>query len=101
MSSRCTFAVRIRPRAKRDAINIAADGTTVLVSVTAPPVDNKANGQCIRLLAKKTGCPRSSFSIIKGEHCRDKVIACERLTVEEVFERLTTTSPGVAKGIDG
>ena len=103
MDSRCTFAVRIKPRARRDAVTVAADGMTLQVAVTAPPVDNKANGQCIRLLAKKLGCSRSSLSIIKGEHCRDKVIACEGLTADEAFGRLTAPQPlsREERGIDG
>jgi uncharacterized protein (TIGR00251 family) len=91
---RCTFAVRIKPRAKRDGIGIAPDGKTVQVAVTAPPVDNKANEQCVKLLAKKLGISRSSLAIIKGEHCRDKVIACEGLTAAKVFERLTPPCQG-------
>ena len=60
----CTFAVRIKPRAKRDRVSIADDGVTVQVAVTAPPVDNKANEQCVKLLAKILRQPRSSLSII-------------------------------------
>ena len=93
MLSGCTFAVRIKPRAKRDEIKVAPDGTTVQVSVTAAPVDNKANERCVKLLAKKLRQPRSSLSIIKGEHCRDKVISCEGLSSGEVFERLTSPLP--------
>ncbi len=90
---RCTFAVRIKPRAKRDGITVAPDGTTVQVAVTVPPVENKANEQCVKLLAKTLRTSRSSLSIIKGERCRDKVIACEGLTIGEVFERLTSPLP--------
>ena len=99
---RCTFAVRIKPRAKRDGITVAPDGVTVQVAVTAPPVENKANEQCVKLLAKKLGISRSSLSIIKGEHARDKVIACEGLAAGDVFERLTSplpTSSGLSAGL--
>jgi hypothetical protein len=70
------------------------DSGKCAVSVTSPPVDNKANDHCITLLAKKLDCPKSSLSIIKGGHSRDKVIACEGLSEEEVAERL-----GVGKKI--
>ena len=88
MAERCTFAVRIKPRAKRDSIAVAPDGTVVQVAVTAPPVESRANERCIALLAKKLGCSRSSLAIIKGERCRDKIIACEGLAAEKVFRRL-------------
>lgn len=88
MGERCSFAVRIKPRAKRDSVTVTPGNGSVQVAVTAPPVENRANEQCVALLAKKLGRPRSSLSIIKGEHCRDKVIACEGLSVDDVFERL-------------
>ena len=89
MAERCTFVVRIKPRAKRDGITVRDGSNIVQVAVTAPPVENRANEQCVALLAKKLGRPRSSISIIRGEHCRDKVVACEGLSVKEALERLS------------
>jgi uncharacterized protein (TIGR00251 family) len=85
---RCTFAVKLKPRAKTDRITGTPD-EVLQVAVTAPPVDNRANAHCIALLAKRLRCPKSSLHIIKGEHSRNKVIACDGLSEEMVRERLT------------
>jgi len=82
-----TVAFRIKPRAGRTFVKVD-DDDSVTVSVTAPPVDNKANEQCIALFAKQLGCPKRSLHIIKGGHGRDKVIACDDLTSEEILKRL-------------
>ena len=84
---RGTIAVRLKPRAGRNAIERVENGTFT-VAVTSPPVDNKANEQCISLLAKKLGCRKQDLCIIKGEHCRDKVIACEDLSSDEIVRKL-------------
>jgi hypothetical protein len=87
--SRCTLAVRLKPRAKRDAVTPDPQRSGVLqVAVTAPPVDDRANEHCIALLAKRLGVPRSNLRIVKGAHHRDKVIACEGLTGAEAAARL-------------
>jgi len=56
----------------------------VEISVTSPPVDNKANGQLIEFLADVLGVAKSSLSIIKGGHNRNKVVAVSGLTEEEL-----------------
>jgi uncharacterized protein len=76
---RFTFAVRLKPRTGRDIIT-AMDPTQLQVSVKAPPVHNKANEALIALVAKWLGYPRTSVTIIKGGHSRNKVLSCEGLS---------------------
>ncbi len=83
----CTFVVKLKPRAKADRICGTPEGD-ILVAVTSPPLQNRANDHCIALLAKRLGCARSSLRIIKGGHFREKVIACEGLSEETVRLRL-------------
>jgi len=85
---RCTFVVRLKPGAKHDGITVIPGESTIQVAVTAPPVENRANDRCIVLMAKRLGVAKSSLSIIKGGHCREKVIACEGLSIDEVRRRL-------------
>ena len=84
----CTLVVRLKPKAKRDSITFTARGEALQVAVTSPPVDNRANDHCIALLARRLGVPKSTLSIIKGGHCRDKVVACGTLTDVEACARL-------------
>lgn len=81
MQTRGTIAIRLKPRAGSNRIQLEDDGT-LTISVTSPPVDNKANDQLIALVAKRLGCTKQALSIIKGGHSRDKVIACDTLSSE-------------------
>jgi uncharacterized protein (TIGR00251 family) len=68
-----TVTIRVRPRARRSAL---APGTgSLAVSVTAPPIDGRANDAVIALLAEKWHLPKSAFGIVKGTTSRTKTMA--------------------------
>jgi len=83
----CSLEIRLKPGAKRNQIAIGDSGN-VEVSVTSPPLENKANEHLIRLLADKLNLPKSSLRIIRGGHCRNKVVSVDNLTMEESLKRL-------------
>ncbi len=83
----CSFEIRLKPRARKDQIQLSEDGT-LEISVTSPPVDNKANQHLIKLLAERLDLPRRSMEIIRGEHCRNKVISVEGFSRDEIIQRL-------------
>jgi uncharacterized protein len=68
-------------------------GDVLKVSLTAPPVDGKANEACIEFFAKLLKVPRSSVSIAAGQSSRNKVIRVVGLTAEELQKRLSLGSP--------
>jgi len=82
-----TVNVRLKPRASRCAVKVCGQ-RDVEVSVTSPPVDNRANEHLIDYLSDILGVAKSSLSIIKGGHSRNKVVLIEGLEEDEVFERL-------------
>jgi uncharacterized protein len=88
ISGGVTFAVRIHPRAKKDAIT-GKLGDTLKVSLTAPPVEGKANDACIEFFAKLLKVPRSSITIAAGQTSRNKVIRVAGLTAQQVRDRLS------------
>jgi uncharacterized protein len=49
----------------------------VLIRVTAPPVDGKANDALCRLVAKAAGVAPSRVRVIRGQAARDKVLDVE------------------------
>jgi uncharacterized protein (TIGR00251 family) len=83
-----TFAVKVHPRAKKNAIT-GEVGDALKVALTAPPVDGKANEACIEFFAKLLQVPRSSVTIASGQTSRNKVIRVTGLTSQQVRERLT------------
>ena len=82
-----TFVVKIHPRAKRNAIT-GELGDALKVSLTAPPIDGKANDACTEFFAKLLKVARSSVTIASGQTVRRKVIRVTGLSVEEVRRRL-------------
>ncbi|HKN17561.1 MAG TPA: DUF167 domain-containing protein [Candidatus Sulfotelmatobacter sp.] len=82
-----TFAVKVHPRAKKNAIS-GELGDALKLSLTAPPIDGKANRACVEFLAKFLKVPRSSITIASGQTDRNKVIRVAGLSVEEVRKRI-------------
>jgi uncharacterized protein (TIGR00251 family) len=82
-----TFAVKVHPRAKRDAIT-GEVGDALKVALNAPPVDGKANEACIRFLADILRVPRSSVTIAAGETNRNKLIRVVGVSAAQAEERL-------------
>jgi uncharacterized protein len=84
----CSFQVRVHPRAKKNAI-AGELGDALKISLTAPPVEGKANDACIRFLADLLQVPRSSVTIAAGDTSRNKVIHVSGLTAAHAQERLS------------
>lgn len=82
-----TFAVKVHPRAKKNAIT-GEVGDALKVALTAPPVDGKANEACVEFFAKLLKVPRSSVTIASGQTSRNKVIRVARLSATEIRQRL-------------
>jgi uncharacterized protein YggU (UPF0235/DUF167 family) len=49
----------------------------VVIRVTAPPVDGKANAALCRLIAKAVGVAPSHVSVLRGHSAREKVVRVE------------------------
>lgn len=75
------LTVRLQPRARRDEVVGERDGV-VVIRVTAPPVDGKANTALCRLIAKAAGVAPSRVEIVRGHTAREKVIRVEGLDAE-------------------
>src|SRR5579862_1583856 len=82
-----SFAIRVHPRAKKNAIT-GELGDALKVSLTTPPIDGRANEACIEFFAKLLKVARSSVTIASGESSRQKVIRVVGLSLQEIRERL-------------
>jgi len=84
-----SFLIRVRltPRAGRNQID-GWDGDLLRVRVAAPPVEGRANDALLRLLAEALGVPRSQLQLVRGRTSREKVIAVEGVSQEDVRARL-------------
>jgi uncharacterized protein len=84
-----TFAVRVHPRAKKDAIT-GELGDALKLALTAPPLNGRANEACIDFFANLLDVPRSSVTIASGETSRNKVIRVAGIAADEVRRRIGT-----------
>jgi uncharacterized protein (TIGR00251 family) len=66
----------LQPRAGRDEIAGERDGR-LLVRVTAPAVDGRANEAMRKLIAKRAGVAKGGVEIVRGERSRDKLVCVE------------------------
>jgi uncharacterized protein len=82
-----TFAIKVHPRAKKNAIT-GEFGDALKLALTAPPVDGRANETCIEFFANLLKVPRSSVTIASGETSRNKVVRVAGLSAEEVRRRI-------------
>ncbi|WP_417249371.1 DUF167 domain-containing protein [Celeribacter sp.] len=71
-----TLSVRVTPKASRNAVEVAEDGS-VRVYVTTVPEDGKATRDVVKLLSKAMGRAKSSFTLVRGATARDKVFAVD------------------------
>jgi uncharacterized protein len=76
------LAIRVQPRAKRTEV-AGERGGAVVIRVSAPPVDRKANEAVCRLVAERVGVPKSAVQIVRGESSRDKVVRIDGLSADE------------------
>ena len=84
---RVSFSVRVTPRASANVVAGERDGA-LLVRVTAPPVDGKANDAVVALLAEALGVPRTAVRVERGAGARTKLVSVPR-GAEDALRRLT------------
>jgi uncharacterized protein (TIGR00251 family) len=76
------FTVKVHPRARRSAV-AGRLGEAWKLDLTAPPVEGKANEECVRFLAELVGVPRARVRVVTGLTSRTKVVEIEGVTEEE------------------
>jgi uncharacterized protein (TIGR00251 family) len=82
------FAVKVQPRARRNAIT-GIVGDMLKLALAAPPVDGRANQAVIEFLAELFEIPRHSVTIASGETSRNKMVrisGVSRLVVEQKLQ---------------
>ena len=65
--------VKVIPGSSRNALTKGADEKLV-VKLTSPPVEGKANKQLMKFLGKKLGISPSSISVMRGAASREKLL---------------------------
>ena len=79
--------VWIQPKAAKTKI-VGIHGDSLKIAVKSPPVDGKANDECIKVLAELLGVPRAIMTIKIGQQSRHKGIYIEGVAPEEVIAKV-------------
>jgi uncharacterized protein (TIGR00251 family) len=79
--------VLVQPRAPRAKIGPVV-GDRLKVSVSAPPVDGKANEAVVRALAEALGIGRAAVEIVRGETGRRKTVRLRGVTLAALLRIL-------------
>jgi uncharacterized protein (TIGR00251 family) len=82
--------VRVQPRAKRPGVG-EWRGDALVVRVSAPPVEGRANVAVCQAVAKAAGVPPSRVSVVRGHASRDKTLRVEGVTPAELARSLRRT----------
>lgn len=87
MEKKAVFDITVSPKSSRSEAMVDLSGK-VKVYLNSPPVDGKANAECINLLSKKLKTAKSNIAIEKGDHGRNKRISVTGMTIEEVMLKI-------------
>jgi uncharacterized protein (TIGR00251 family) len=82
------ISLRVYPNASRNEVVGFTNGI-LRVKVSAPPIKGKANRELITFLSRLLGVGKGSVNIIKGHTTRNKVVAVDGLSQEEVMKQLS------------
>ena len=67
------ISVKVKPNARKNEVK-QIDAGSFIVSVTAPPVEGKANEKVVELLAEHFGKPKRCFTILRGKTGKMKIV---------------------------
>jgi uncharacterized protein (TIGR00251 family) len=85
-----TVAVRVAPRASRNAIE-GEHGGALKVRLTAPPVEDRANQALRELLAETLNVPVSAVKIVGGARSRRKRVAIAGATQSQIAALISSS----------
>jgi len=83
MSDGVVFSIRVLPRSSRCEITGIQDNSLKL-KITAPPVEGKANEECIRFLSDKLGIKKGQIKIKSGHKSKNKTVAISGINKEDI-----------------
>ncbi len=87
MSASCKLAIKAIPNAPRNAV-AGWLGDALKVKVHAPALEGRANDELCEFIADTLGLPKRAVTVAQGDKSRQKLLAIDGLTLDEVRARL-------------
>jgi len=83
--------VKIVPGSSKNKI-IGVYNDSLKITITAPPVEGKANKKCIAYLAKYFDVAKSKIEIISGQTSKNKLIKIYDISKKEFLDKIEKIS---------
>lgn len=87
MNNMIMVDIIVSPKSSRQGVQMDDSGR-IKVYLNSPPVDGKANEECLKLLSKTLGVAKTMISIERGASGRKKTLKIFGISREELAERI-------------
>ena len=84
-----TFQVLALPRSSKCEV-VGCQGDCLKIKITAPPLEGRANEECISFLAASLGVKKARINIVSGLKSRKKTISVKGLKKKDVESIIPT-----------
>jgi uncharacterized protein (TIGR00251 family) len=88
------FLVQVVPRSSQCKL-VGFQGDFLKIKITAPPVDGRANEECIRFLADVFGVKKDQVHIVGGLKAKKKTLLIQGLTMKDMEAVLFACLPSI------
>jgi uncharacterized protein (TIGR00251 family) len=78
-----TFQIRVLPRSSKCEL-AGIHGDALKIKITAPPVEGKANEECIRFLADLFNVKKTDVAIAAGHKSKNKRVTVTGRTINDI-----------------
>lgn len=82
------LAIRVTPKARRNAIVGVLDDGTIKIHLTAPPAEGQANQALLEFLSEVLDVPKSRLEIVAGHSGRDKLVSVLDMDAHTVHKKI-------------
>ena len=82
-----TFQIRVLPRSSKCEL-AGLQGDALKIRITAPPIEGRANEECIRFLASLFNVKRTDIAIAAGHKSKNKRVTVAGLTSSDVLRAI-------------
>ena len=90
MSEKGTFLrVIVKPNSKEKQLIAERNPDSILINLTGPAREGKANTELVKKLSKILKISSSAIRIVAGYKSREKILLIDGLSTEEVEQRLS------------
>ena len=79
--------VTVVPKSSQKKI-VLGENNHIKIYLNSPPIDGQANKECLEILSKNIGLPKSKITIVKGHKGRKKQFSFEGISPQEIIAKL-------------